>query len=50
MDCLEVYETIGGWREAEEVLRHFVKREAKEVSYHDVLQRVLEHSLMIHQI
>lgn len=31
MDCLEVYEMIGGWREAEEVLRKYVRREAEKV-------------------
>ena len=33
MNCLEVYEMAGGWREAEEVLRQFVKREAQEVRH-----------------
>jgi hypothetical protein len=32
VDCLEVYEMIGGWREAEEVLRKFVRRKAEKVS------------------
>ncbi|KAJ9114193.1 hypothetical protein QFC20_001709 [Naganishia adeliensis] len=31
MECLEVYEMIGGWREAEEVLRKFVRRKAEKI-------------------
>ncbi|KAJ9104921.1 hypothetical protein QFC19_003716 [Naganishia cerealis] len=39
LDCLEVYSMIDGWRDAEEVLRKFVKREVSKIITNEALTR-----------
>lgn len=41
MDCLEVYQMIGAWREAEEVLRKYVRRKAEKVRISSGWERVV---------